>query len=132
MDQGDLSLVFLATFGQGGSDFGLLFPFPWCLFIKYLDRGHVVSEVVANIGSRFHWLLSIIENVLAMDIDKFLHLGLIVNRERWRSEKLAEFFFFFWELEVSWLVLWFHSFFNFGCNPVSKTSIFWVKINNLH
>ena len=55
MGQGELSLVFLATFGQGGSDFGLLFPFPWCLFIKYLGHGHVVSEVVANIGSRFHW-----------------------------------------------------------------------------
>ena len=55
MGQGDLSMVFLATFGQGGSDFSLLFLFPWCLLIKYLGHGYVVSEVFTNVGSQFHW-----------------------------------------------------------------------------
>ena len=54
MGQGNLSMVFLATFGRGGSDFSLVFLFPWCLFIKYLGHGYVVSEVFANIGSQFH------------------------------------------------------------------------------
>ena len=44
------------------------------------SHGHIVSEVVANIETLDSLkLLSIIENVLVMDIDKFMHLGLKVN-----------------------------------------------------